>query len=99
MKRGSTPTHKFVLPFAVDQVDEVEITYQQKDEEILKKYKKDCVLEDRTVSVTLTQEESFEFTEDVNVEIQVRVLTKGGEVLPSNIICVSCDRCLSDEVL
>lgn len=99
MKRGSTPTHNFTLPFSAEEADEIEITYQQNNETILTKYKDDCVVEGRNVSVTLTQEETFEFTSEENVEIQVRVLTKGGDVLPSNIIRVSCERCLSEEVL
>lgn len=99
MKIGGTPTHKFVLPFSVAEIDEVEITYQQNEEVILQKYKNDCELDGKTISVTLTQDETFKFSHEEHADIQMRVLTKGEDVLVSNIIRVDCKRCLSDEVL
>ena len=99
MKIGGTPTHKFVLPFFVEDINEVEITYQQNEKVILQKHKDDCELDGKTISVTLTQDETFEFSHEEHAEIQLRVLTKGGDVHVSNIIRVDCKRCLSDEVL
>ena len=99
MKRGTTPTHEFVLPFSVDMIDEVEITYCQNGEEIMKKYAEQCTMEGKTISLQLSQDETFDFNEGHNVEIQLRVLTKGGDVYASDIFKVSCKRCLSDEVL
>ncbi len=99
MKVGTTPTHAFCLPFTVDMVSAVEIAYVQSGTTKLTKVKDDCTLTDRTVSVTLTQEDTFLLTEGVPVEIQLRVLTTGGDVLMSEIYSVSCDRCLFDEVL
>jgi len=99
MKRGTTPTHRFVLPFSVDMIEEVEITYKQNEKEILKRYKNNCDLDDNVVSTTLSQEDTFDFQEGVNVSIQIRVLTVDGTVCNSNIFCVSCEKCLSDEVL
>lgn len=99
MKRGTTPTHQFGLPFSVDLIDEVEITYCQSGKEVLKKYKNHCTLDGETVSTTLSQDDTFSFAEGVNVEIQIRVLTTDGVALASDIMCVSCKRCLSEEVL
>ena len=99
MKRGTTPTHQFVLPISVDMIEDVEVTYQQNGKEILKKYLDEFTAEGKTIAVMLTQEETFAFDEGVNVEIQLRVLTKGGEVHASDIFTVGCLRCLSDEVL
>lgn len=99
MRRGTTPTHKFILPFSVDMISAVEISYAQSGAVKLTKTTADCVLEDKTVSVTLTQEDTFLFTEDVPVEIQIRVLTTGGQALASDIYSVSCKECLSDGVL
>lgn len=99
MKRGTTPTHEFVLPFSVDNIDDVEITYCQNGKEILKKYADQCTMDGKTISLKLSQDETFAFDENVNVEIQLRVLTKGEDVLASDIFTVSCKRCLSDEVL
>ena len=98
MKRGTTPTHRFVLPFPLDEIEEVEITYCQNKREILKKYKENCTLKGRTISTTLTQEDTFEFQEGI-VEIQIRVKTNDDTTFASDIMKVSCRRCLSDEVL
>ncbi len=99
MRKGTTPTHSFVLPFSTGLIQEVEITYHQNGEEVLTKYKDDATFAGNTVSVTLTQDETFEFNEDVNVEIQIRVLTSEGMVAASDIIRIGCNRCLSNEVL
>lgn len=104
MRIGTTPTHEFVLPLSVNEIQEVEITYCQNKKEILKKHTGDCALNGTdelggtTVSVKLSQEDTFSFHDGV-VEIQVRVLTTDGTALASDIMSVSCKRCLSDEVL
>lgn len=99
MKRGTTPIHQFVLPYSVDMIEEVEVTYHQHGKEVLKKYLNEFTAEGKTVYTMLSQEETFAFDEGVNVEIQLRVLTKGGEVHASEIFTVGCMKCLSDEVL
>lgn len=99
MRRGTTPTHNFVLPIDQNVIHGVEITYCQNRKIILQKYDRDCEIADNIISVTLTQMDTFAFSDNVNVEIQLRILTENEEVLASNIICVSCERCLSDEVL
>ena len=100
MKKGTTPTHTFELPEAVvNTIRDVEITYSQNRRVILQKDMYDCTIEGNIISVTLTQADTFKFMDDVNVEIQVRVLDDAENVFASNIMCVSCERCLSDEVL
>lgn len=100
MKKGGTPIHTFEIPpELVGNIKSVEITYSQKKQIILQKNTEDCTINENIISVTLTQLDTFRFTDDVNVEIQVRILDEAGNVFPSNIMCVSCDRCLSNEVL
>lgn len=99
MRKGTTPTHEFVLPFSTDVISAVEITYAQSNTVILIKTKEDCVLKDNTVSVTLSQEDTFRFGNNMIVDVQVRVLTTGGDVLASGVYSVACERCLSNEVL
>jgi hypothetical protein len=99
MRRGTTPTHQFELPFETDLLKDIEITYQQSGKIILQKHKEDCDCIGSCVSVTLTQEETFLFRNELPVEIQTRVLTDEHGVLASDIYRVSCERCLSDEVL
>lgn len=99
MRIGSTPTHRFTLPFDEESISALEITYCQNRRVVLRKNERECVIKGNTVEVKLSQEETFEFTADVNVEIQIRVVSSNGEVFPSDIFTVSCKRCLSDEVL
>lgn len=99
MRIGTTPRHTFILPFGVEQVQKVQIVYTQNGQTILEKCAEDCTLQENTVCVRLTQEETFKFAEGVNVEIQMRAVTTGGDVIGSDVMCVCCDECLSDEVL
>lgn len=100
MRKGTTPTHVFEVPSAMaGNIRSVEITYSQKRQIVLQKDTYDCTISGNTISVTLTQLDTFKFIDDINVEIQVRVLDNADNAFASNIMCVSCDRCLSEEVL
>jgi hypothetical protein len=100
MIRGTTPTHTFNIPFDTSLVDEVKITYAQEDEIVLTKGTSDCVLDGSTIQVTLSQEDTFKFDQNkFSVQIQLRILTKSGEVLASIIEHVGLSKCLDDEVL
>ena len=99
---GSTPRNEFVLPLDEEMVKgfkEIEITYVQNEKEILKKYKKDCEIDGSTVTVRLSQEDTFLFKNKVMVEIQIRCLDSNGEIHTSDIMRATCERCLSNEVL
>lgn len=99
MKLGATPKHTFTLPFDTSIIKELKITYAQEKKTILEKYLKDCEIKGNEVSLTLSQEETLLFVEKLTVEIQVRVLTQGGEVLTSDIHTIRAERCLDREVL
>lgn len=99
MRIGTTPTHQFVLPFDTELIKAVEIVYSQGSEIILKKTEADCTMQDKIVQTTLSQEDTFKFTSEVCVDVQIRVLDKNGTAYSSDIMRVSCRKCLSDEVL
>ena len=99
MRKGTTPTHIFELPFDSSDVSKIKITYQQNNSTILTKRDNDLKLEGNTVSTTLTQAETFLFDHTRTVYIQVRVLTNDGVALTSEIMAVGVDKCLDDEVL
>lgn len=96
MIRGTTPTHTFTLPFGSDVIASLRIIYAQ-DGDV--KITRNTVPEGNNATVVLTQEETLSLDCDKYVEIQIRVLTLGGEALSSDIIRVSVERCLEDEVL
>lgn len=99
MIRGTTPTHIFKLPFEKDVIKAIRIIYAQNNQIVLVKNTEDCVLENGTATVKLTQEDTLSFDSSKSVEIQVRVLTAGEDALVSNIKCISVERCLDKDVI
>lgn len=93
--RGSTPTHTFVLPFDVENITNIYITYRQRGCNILHKNFEDnfedftADVENREVSVKLSQRDTLAFScgkkyADNLVEIQIRVLFESGGVVISD---------------
>lgn len=100
MIKGSTPTHKFNLPFTVDIIDKLQIKYAQNDENVITKEKADCVLDGKTICVTLKQEETLLFDcHKTTVQIQLKIKTLDGKVVISRLLTAPLEKCLFDEVL
>ena len=99
MIRGTTPTHTFTLPFDGSFVEKAMIIYAQDGKEVFHKNLESCLLEGNQLSCTLSQEETFKLADGVSVEIQLRVLTKGGNAIASYPKVISVWKCLNDEVL
>lgn len=96
---GTTPTHSFNIPFNTDIIMAVRIVYSQNDSPVLIKTTDECVLEDKTISTTLTQEDTFKFDHKLPVEIQVRVLTNTGTSLASVPKKIGVTKCLETAVI
>lgn len=99
MKRGTTPTHTFTIPFDVDMISCVRILYAQDEQVKLVKTGDDVAMSGNAVSVKLTQEDTLLLECKKSVEIQIRVLTVDGDAVNSDIIRVPVERCLENEVL
>lgn len=99
MRRGTTPTHTFTIPIDVSLIKRLKIIYVQNNETILTKELDDCDVENNMLNVTLTQEETFEFDHGKPVELQMRILTLGGDAIASHIRKVGVERLLDKEVL
>ena len=99
MIKGTTPTHTFTLPFDTSMVEKVRIIYAQGENVVLVKETKDCNLDGMEVRTTLTQQDTFNFDDCDCVQVQIRVLTKGGDALASVIKRVGVSQVLDDEVL
>lgn len=99
MIRGTTPTHTFKLPFDTSNVQNAAVIYAQNDAVLFEKQAKDCAMQGDEISVTLTQEETLKFDCHYNAQIQIRVLTTGGQALASGVYVVDVAKCLSNEVL
>ena len=98
MKRLTTPTHVFEIPYQAEELAEIKITYVQNGTLVLEKYKKDCDLEGNKIRCRLTQEETQKFKQD-DVKIRIRIKTTGGDVLASKKYTVFCEDLLDEEVL
>ncbi len=96
---GTTPTHIFEIPFDTAIVKEALVVYVQGGSEIVRKETDDCSMEGKQIGVELTQEETLSFNPNMNVEIQIRVLTTEGVAYASRPCVVSVVKCLTDEVI
>ena len=96
MIRGTTPTLTFTLPFSTSTIKSMMLTFSQSGREVFTLTQNDCVLEDTSCEVHLTQKQTLKFSTASMVEIQIRVLTNDGNALASNIITTSASRILKD---
>ena len=98
MRRGTTPTIVFHLPFGVEEINNCEVYFSQNDELIIEKKFEDCVLDGSTLSVTLTQAETLAFSSDDNgrVEMQLRFVFVDGSVDATTITKEKAKKILKD---
>lgn len=99
MIRGTTPTHTFRLSIDTNTITELRITYVQLGKTVVEKTEKNATMGEKSISLTLTQEESLEFRAGAAVEAQLKVLTNVGTVLASPVISLNVDKILNTEVL
>lgn len=99
MIRGTTPTLEFTVPFDTSEIAEAFVTLSQNDTIILDKALSDCKCDARKLSVKLTQEDTLKLSCDCKTDIQVRVRTKAGDALASDIVKVNTDKILKDGVI
>ena len=111
MIRGTTPMHTFVIPFEITSGSNVRIVYAQgedhKETVRFERTNDTITVDGNKVSITLTREETLLFDcrpqwhggrcEPLPVKIQVGVSTPTGEILWSNIITTTVDRCLQKD--
>ena len=99
MRQGTTPTHTFLLPFDSNEVKILELTYAQHDVVLLTKTLDDCILENNTVTIELSQEDTFKFDCSSQIQMQLRVLTTTNQAYATEIYLAKIERSLSKEVL
>jgi hypothetical protein len=99
MRKGTTPTHVFALGIDAELVKDLRVIYAQQGRVVVKKALADCELNGGELTVKLSQAETLKFDSHKMVDIQIRVLTKGGDALASDIIAVTVDACLDNEVI
>lgn len=98
MKRGTTPTLTFELPFESNQIKNLNIAFSQKKDMKFSKEKDDCELSENQVKVKLTQSDTLSLDKG-SVNIQMRVLTKDDNALASDIINVEVEDILKEGII
>ena len=83
MVRGTTPILQFNLPFSCSNISVLYITAKQYDVVVLEKDLSDCIVNDTSVSLKLTQEETLKLQPNRRITIQIRVKTHDGTALAS----------------
>lgn len=97
--RGTTPTHTFTLPFERELVSDLRITYVQNKKDIITKEMKDIKFTNNEIDLTFTQEETYQFEADKEVQVQIKIKTIDGVVLNSDIMIMRVDTSLNNEVI
>lgn len=101
MRRGTTPTIKFSLPFDLKLVDELWLTVSQRSREIFTKSQEDMHVEEgvRRVSCQLTQADTLSLDAGCKASIQARIRTVDGEAFASEIKRVDVEDILKEGVI
>ena len=98
MVRGTTPENIFKLPFILDDVKSLYVTYSQGNTVVLDKAIDDVIIDGNTITVKLTQEDTLKFS-NAQVNIQIRFKTNQGKAMASNIISTYVNNVLKDGVI
>lgn len=99
IQRGATPRYRFKIPLDASLVEDVIITFAQNDIEVFRKETVDCAFEGCFVKIRLSQEETLMLDSEIPVQIQIKLLTKKGDVIPSEEMVLSVKKSLIDEVM
>ena len=98
MRKGTTPTLTFELPFEVAMLSNAKVTINQENVQLEKRLA-DCETTENSLTVKLTQEETFLFDCNSRIKVQLRVVTLSGDALASDIFNISVAQCLDEEVI
>jgi hypothetical protein len=102
MIKGTTPTLQFNLPFGTESIKSAEVVIEYTVANLkyfITKTVRDCQIAEKSLSVTLTQEETLRLPAPSQVNIQLRVLTNNDVALATAIYRVTVDRLLKEDVL
>lgn len=100
MRKGTTPTLRLVLDIDTAYLAKCWVTLRQAGQKITKTGADVVRGEDgKSLSLTLTQEETLGFAAGGSVEVQLRAIATTGEAVASEIATVPVDGILMDGVI
>lgn len=97
--KGFAPIHVFQLPVPSILIKNFVVIYTQRDEEILRKERKDCTLENNYVAVNLTQSDTLSLDHRYPVRFQLRGVTTEGVPFGTQIRTETVVESLTNEVI
>jgi hypothetical protein len=97
--QGTTPTHSFEVPFDTSTIKTARFVYSQDGEVICIKTGADVTISEKSVSTTLTQEDTYNFKEGPQVKLVLRILTQSGDAMASAPVWMLCRGCECKEVM
>lgn len=88
MRRGTSPTLTFTTPYAAENILSGYITFEQRGAIVVDIALNDpnVTINDNSISVNLTQEQTLALTTADVCKIQIRALLIGGKAVASNIV-------------
>lgn len=100
MTRGTTPTCRFVLPFAADTLSGWCVSFAQRGVEKFSVDGARALADGCVVSITLTQEETLALEAGVDVQMQLRgLVAETGEAIASQITTTAVEPVLREGVI
>lgn len=97
---GTTPELTFNLPFDTSIIKNLYITFKDRNKStVLEKTETDCTMNNNSITVELSQEETLQFEKRTKVRVQLRIKTTNDKALKSNIIVIDIGDLLKEGVI
>lgn len=96
MRRGTTTTLGFKIPFDTGEITILNISFEQKGQIVLEKTLTDCVLNSDSILCPLSESDTLKLMGSTHVKIQLRVKKTNGDVIASDIMNGFVERIIKD---
>ena len=101
MYRGTTPTLTFKANFDLNTIKNLIIVFKQGEKVKLEKYFQDCKIdiENKNISVKLSEDETMEFIPNKDLHIQMRIRFEDGTITSSKVMTNYVDDILEEDIV
>lgn len=111
MRRGTTPTHTFIVDVSLNDISDLYVTYKQGKNIVVEKTLEDVDIdqEEHSILVYLTQEDTLKFRtnewtwlypnenkQDMQILVQIRIKYGDGKAIASDIISMNVQEILKE---
>ena len=96
MRRGTTSTLKFKLPFDTGVISVLNVAFEQRGSIVLEKTLSDCILSGDEILCPLSESDTLKLNGSTHVKIQLRIKKTNGDVVASDILEGFVERIIKD---